>query len=81
MGNMDVCEFSRNLLLARTLKTGGLYGQSSDALKKILKELQVVYPKTNDRKKLAGLLITYVKTNCACLNDIKQSKNFNNDFA
>ena len=75
---MDICEFSRTLLTATTLKEGGLYDKSisSSDLKRILKSLKLDIPKSNDKKKLAKKIISYVQTTCVCINDVKSSKTF-----
>ena len=73
---MNICEFSRKMLQARTLTEAGLYEIEATTMKKILQSLGVRLEKTNDRKKLSNMMITYVRQKCNCLVDIQKSKHF-----
>ena len=73
---MNICQFSKDLLEARTLSKAGLYDVSAATLRNILKSLNIGMEKTNDRKKLSSKMIEYIRENCNCLIDIKKSKHF-----
>ena len=73
---MDICEFSRKMLQAKTLTEAGLYQVSAVTMKNILQSLSITVAKTSDRKKLARAIISHVQQNCNCLIDIQKSKHF-----
>ena len=73
---MDICDFSRKMLQAKTLTEAGLYQVSAVTMKNIIRSLGIAVPRSNDKKKLASCIIVHVQQNCNCLIDIKKSKHF-----
>ena len=80
---LNLCDFSKSLLSARTLKEAGLYDNHlsiqtfKDAL--TIAGVDLSNYSGHDRKKLGQIMVSFVHAKCSCLKTIQKSKHFKLD--